>query len=55
MKDGMFLNVEYNELQKDGTNNVKKDCTAPIHADLRSAFRKLNVHLALLIRASSGK
>lgn len=48
IKDGMFLNVEYSESMNDGFNKVKKDCTAPIHDDLRRAFVKLNIHLALL-------
>lgn len=45
IKNELFLEVEYSEMIKDGTNTVKKDCTAPIHNDLKAAFQKLDVHL----------
>lgn len=45
IKNELFLEVEYSEMIKDGTNTVKKDCTAPVHNDLKSAFQKLDVHL----------
>jgi len=46
IKNELFLEVEYSELIKDGTNTVKKDCTAPIHNDLKFAFKKLDKHLS---------
>lgn len=48
IKDSLFPTVDYSEQVKDGTNDVSKSCTAPIHDDMRLAFRALNVHLALL-------
>lgn len=48
IKDGLFLEVEYSETITDGTNTVKKDCTAPVHNDLINAFEKLNEHLQRL-------
>jgi hypothetical protein len=45
IKDGLFLEVEYSETIADGTNTVKKDCTAPVHDDLKNAFSKLDGHL----------
>lgn len=46
IKNELFLEVEYNELLKDGTNTVKKDCTAPVHDDLKKCFKKLDAYLA---------
>ena len=40
IKDNSYLEVEYSEVVKDGTNSVKKDCTAPVHDDLRRSFRR---------------
>ncbi len=48
IKNNLFLEVEYSEKQKDGTNTVKKDCTAPVHDDLKLAFKKLVPHLAVV-------
>ena len=48
IKDNLYLEVEFSEVVKDGTNEVKKVCTAHIHDDLRLAFRRLNTHMALL-------
>src|SRR4051812_35348546 len=48
IKDNSYLEVEYSERVQDGTNEVKKTCTAPVHDDMRLSFRRLNVHLALL-------
>lgn len=58
IKDSLFLEVEYSEQQEDGVNSVKKDCTAPVHDDLKLAFKKLNIHLALLchqVNTATGK
>lgn len=46
IKNELFLEVEYTENIQDGTNTVKKDCTAPIHNDLKNAFKKLDAHLS---------
>jgi len=48
IKSNLFLSVEYSEQMNDGSNNVKKDCTAPVHDDLKAAFKQLHIHLALL-------
>lgn len=48
IKDDLFLEVEYSEKVTDGTNSVKKSCTAPVHSDLRKAFYNLSSHLGLL-------
>ncbi len=48
LKDDLFLEAEYSEVVKDGSNTVKKDCTAPVHDDLKAAFRKLDIHLGIL-------
>jgi hypothetical protein len=48
IKDGLFLNVEYNEKTASGNNKVKKDCTPPIHDDLKAEFAKLDEHLATI-------
>ncbi len=45
IKDGMFLEVEYDERASDGDNNVKKSCTAIVHDDLKNAFNGLNIHI----------
>lgn len=34
IKDNLFLEAEYSEQVQDGTNLVKKDCTAPVHDDM---------------------
>lgn len=46
LKDDLFLTVEYQEKVTDGTNKVKKECTAPVHDDLKACFRRLDIHLA---------
>jgi hypothetical protein len=46
IKDSLFLEVEYSETIADGTNTVKKDCTAPVHDDLKNAFAELDDHLS---------
>jgi len=48
IKNGTTLSVEYSEQVKNGVENIKKDCTPPIHDDLRRAFGRLNIHLGLL-------
>jgi len=48
LKSDMFLEVEYSEVVEDGTNNVKKECTAAVHDDLKKLFRRLPAHLAML-------
>lgn len=36
------LNVEYSETLEDSSNKVSKDCTAPVHEDLKTAFSNMN-------------
>lgn len=58
IKDNLFLDVEYSEIVTDGTNSVTKSCTAPVHDDLKKAFKKLTIHLGLLteqISVAKGK
>jgi hypothetical protein len=45
IKKDLFLYVEYTEKMKDGDKNAKEDREAPIHEDLKVAFRKLDEHL----------
>ncbi len=42
------LEVEYTEEMADGTNTVKKECTALVHNDLKNSFLKLDEHLSTL-------
>jgi hypothetical protein len=50
--DGIFLELEYTETDADGDSTVSTDykalCRKRIHEDLRAAFDKLKIHLALL-------
>lgn len=48
IKSHIFLEAEYSEPILDGVTQVKKDCTAPVHDDLKKAFRRLDIHLAFL-------
>lgn len=48
IKDGLFLEAEYEEFVGEITNKVKKNSRAPIHDDLRNAFKKLDYHLTKL-------
>lgn len=48
IKDALFLSVEYSETVDHGVNKVTKDCTAPVHDDLKTAFSKLDEHLCQL-------
>lgn len=41
LKD-IALEVEYSETLDDSSNKVKKDCTAPVHEDLKQAFQRMN-------------
>jgi len=41
LKD-IAIEVEYSETLDDSSNKVKKDCTAPVHDDLKAAFRRMN-------------
>lgn len=49
IKDGLFLSGEYVETLPNHTKkDVKFSCTEPIHSDLKDAFDKLHVHLAVI-------
>lgn len=49
IKDELFLYVEYNqELVKHRKNDIKLTCNRPVHQDLKDAFQKLHVHLAII-------
>ncbi|RPE05519.1 hypothetical protein EGT74_24350 [Chitinophaga lutea] len=46
---GGALKVEYTIREKDGTySGVTKDCGAPAHDDLIDAFRRMDIHLAII-------
>lgn len=48
IKDNLFLTAEYSEVISAGTKSISEDFTAPVHDDLKKAFKKLTIHLALL-------
>jgi len=49
IKEDLFLEVEYSEqLPGHSRKDTKLSCTVPIHDDLKTAFAKLHVHLAIL-------
>jgi len=49
IKDDLFLEGEYNEdLPGHSKKNTKFSCTVPVHDDLKTAFQKLHIHLAIL-------
>lgn len=49
IKDELFLEVEYTEdLSGHSKKDTKLSCTIPVHEDLKTAFNRLHVHLAIL-------
>lgn len=48
IKDGIFLDVEYEKTVGDSSRSVKESCKAPIHDDLKDAFKKMDDHLCRL-------
>ena len=49
IKDDLFLDVEFTEdLPGHSKKDTKLSCTVPVHDDLKAAFEKLHVHLAIL-------
>jgi len=49
LSPGLGLKATYRLKKKDGTNtSLDENCPAPIHNDLRKAFKRLNVHLAVI-------
>lgn len=49
IKDDLFLEVEYSEdLPGHSRKDVKETITIPVHDDMKEAFQRLHVHLALL-------
>lgn len=49
IKDDLFLEGEYTEtLPGHSKKDSKFSCTVPVHQDLKDAFEKLHVHLAIL-------
>lgn len=49
IKDDIFLEVEYTEdLPGHSKKDTKLTCTVPVHDDLKTAFSKLDKHLAIL-------
>lgn len=48
LTSGSGLSLELSERQKDGTYiDSKSDYSAPVHSDLKLAFRRMNIHLGL--------
>lgn len=48
LTSGHGLSLEMSERQKDGTYiDSKSEYSAPVHSDLKLAFRRMNVHLGL--------
>jgi hypothetical protein len=49
IKDDLFLDVEFTEdLPGHSKKDTKLSCTVPVHEDLKAAFSKMHVHLAIL-------
>lgn len=49
IKEDLFLEVEYSEeLPGHSRKDTKLSCTVPVHDDMKTAFSKLHVHLAVL-------
>ena len=49
IKDNMFLETEYVEmLPNSSKKDAKVSLTIPVHQDMKDAFAKLHVHLAIL-------
>jgi hypothetical protein len=49
VKEDLFLEVEYSEdLPGHSKKDTKLSCTVPVHEDLKNAFDKLHVHMAIL-------
>lgn len=49
LKDDMFCHYSYTMEVADGiTDNINRKSQRPIHDDMKSAFRKLNPHLAVI-------
>ena len=49
IKDDLFLDVEFTEeLPGHSKKDTKLSCTVPVHDDLKHAFHRLHVHLAVL-------
>lgn len=58
IKDSLFLTAEYSEVIAAGTKSISEDFTAPVHEDLKRAFKKLTIHLRLLtgqVNEATGK
>lgn len=49
IKDDLFLDVEFTEdLPGHSKKDTKLSCTIPIHDDMKAAFKRLHVHLAII-------
>ncbi len=48
IRNGLFLNYEFEQRDTDVNNTIKTQSDAPIHEDLQKAFRKLIPHFALI-------
>lgn len=48
IRNGLFLNYEFEQRDTDVNNTIKTQSDAPIHEDLQKAFRKLIPHFAFI-------
>jgi hypothetical protein len=48
IRNGLFLNYEFEQKDTDVNNTIKTQSDAPIHEDLHKGFRKLIPHFALI-------
>lgn len=53
LKD-IFLSVQYSERLTDSTNSVTKDCTAPVHQDMKDAFARMDDMLRQICEQPDG-
>ena len=48
IKEGLFLDAEYERMVEENPRTVGEKSKAPIHDDLKNAFKKLDEHLCIL-------
>lgn len=53
IQKGIFLSYSYNLKERDVENKIDASSDAPIHVDLRNAFKKLIPHFALILEEIS--
>lgn len=48
LRDYMFLNLEFDEVDFEATDHVKKVCNKPIHDDLKAVIKSFDRHCVLI-------